>query len=55
MSTDDGSPRGGGAFNGRSEDYGPGGPYGPHPGCGCGWVLFFVLAGILLGGVWLLS
>jgi hypothetical protein len=51
MSTD-GGPFGGGGFFGRGANYGPRGPYGGWPGCGCGSVLI-ILAGILLvcGGV----
>ena len=42
---------GGGLF-GRAGDWGPRGPYGPWPGCGCS-SLIIILAGILLvcGGV----
>jgi hypothetical protein len=47
MSTGSG-PLGGGGFFGRvGGDYGPSGPYGAWPGCGCS-SLFIILAGILL-------
>ena len=39
---------GGGGFFGRAPgDYGPRGPYGPWPGCGCGGLL------IVIGGMFL--
>jgi hypothetical protein len=53
MSTDGGGMLGGGGFFGRANNqYGPRGPYGAWPGCGCG-SLIIILAGILLvcGGV----
>jgi hypothetical protein len=38
---------GGGFFGSGGGDYGPRGPYGAWPGCGCGSLLI-ILAGILL-------
>jgi hypothetical protein len=37
----------GGFFGGGGGNYGPSGPYGAYPGCGCS-SLFIILAGILL-------
>jgi hypothetical protein len=53
MSNDGGMLGGGGFFGGGGGgQYGPRGPYGAWPGCGCGSLLI-ILAGILLvcGGV----
>ena len=50
MSTDGGPMLGGGGFFGRGGgawNYGPRGPYGAWPGCGCGSLLI-ILAGLLL-------
>lgn len=50
MSTGDGGPLlGSGGFfgGGGGGGYGPGGPYGAWPGCGCS-SFFIILAGILL-------
>jgi hypothetical protein len=38
---------GGGGFFGRAGDYGPRGPYGAWPGCGCGSLL------IIIGGIFI--
>jgi hypothetical protein len=46
MSTGGGPLLGSGGFFGRS-DYGPRGPYGAWPGCGCSSLLI-ILAGIFL-------
>jgi len=43
----DGGGLGGGGFFGRPGDYGPSGPYGAWPGCGCSSLLI-ILAGMLL-------
>jgi hypothetical protein len=45
MSIGPGGPVLGGGFLGGG--YGPGGPYGAYPGCGCS-SLFIILAGFLL-------
>ena len=37
----------GGFFGGTANQFGPRGPYGPYPGCGCSGCLF-ILVGILL-------
>ena len=48
MSNDGGMLGGGGFFGGGGGgQYGPSGPYGAWPGCGCGSLLI-ILAGILL-------
>jgi hypothetical protein len=46
MSTGEG-PLGGGGFFGRTREYGPRGPFGAWPGCGCG-ALFIIMGVILL-------
>jgi hypothetical protein len=43
----DGPLGGGGYFGNWGGNYGPGGPYGAWPGCGCSSLLI-ILAGILL-------
>ena len=48
-----GGPLGGGGFFGRfGGNYGPSGPYGAYPGCGCG-SLIIIIGGIFIvcGGV----
>jgi hypothetical protein len=48
MSTDGGPLFGSGGFFGRAGgDYGPRGPYGVWPGCGCG-SLFIILGGLFI-------
>jgi hypothetical protein len=47
MSNDGGPMLGGGGFFGRPADYGPRGPYGAWPGCGCS-SLFIILGGMFL-------
>jgi len=49
MSSDGGGPLlgGGGFFGNWGGNYGPSGPYGAWPGCGCS-SLFIILGGLLL-------
>jgi hypothetical protein len=48
MSIGNGGPMlGGGGFFGRGASYGPHGPYGVWPGCGCS-TLLIILAGMFL-------
>jgi len=47
MSQGDGPLLGGGGFFGRMNEYGPRGPYGAWPSCGCG-SLFLIIGGILV-------
>ncbi len=47
MSTGGGPLGGGGFFGGGGGNYGPSGPFGAWPSCGCS-SLFIVIAGLLL-------
>jgi hypothetical protein len=47
MSSGGGPELGGGGFFGRASQYGPEGPFGAWPGCGCG-TLFIILGAMLL-------
>jgi len=47
MSSDGGPELGRGGYFGRYEDYGPRGPYGAWPGCGCS-TLVIILGGMIV-------